>query len=238
VTVADSTAASTTATGAGAVTANFAPVTYTLTMAGGAGTSTLTPMVGAHTVDTAAVTAIAATCPHWYTWAKWTRSAVTAVIADTSLATTTAYLKANATITANFTLKTAAATTTVYPATGDTAISKAVTLRWNYNVADSFYIVETDTSATFASALHTCDTLTDTVKAVTLTRDSTTYSWRVKGGNSGGTSAASSGATFKTAAPASNAGGVIAGALGTVAFAAAAFAYGAYRKRRNCGVFR
>jgi hypothetical protein len=209
--------------------------TYTLTVAT-TGSGTSTPTTGL--VDSGAVTAIAATCPHWYSWAKWTRSGVAAVIADTSLATTTAYLKANATVTANFTLKTAAATTTVYPATGDTGISKNLTLRWNYNVADSFYIVETDTAGTFNSALHTCDTLTDTVKAPTLTRDSTTYSWRVKGGNSGGTSAASSVATFKTAAPASNAGGVIVGALGTVAFAAAAWAYGAYRKRRNGGAFR
>ena len=102
---------------------------------------------------------------------------------------------------------TPSAPTKIYPADGATAISKNVTFRWNSVAADSFYIIDVDTSVGFASALHTSDTLTDTIKAKTLTKDTTNYRWRVRGNNGSGALSGSTIISFKTAAASSGGGG-------------------------------
>jgi hypothetical protein len=110
------------------------------------------------------------------------------------------------TITATFGYATPTAPTKIYPADGATAISKNVTFRWNSVAADSFYIIDVDTSVGFASALHTSDTLTDTIKAKTLTKDTANYRWRIRGNNGGGALSGSTIISFKTAAASSGGG--------------------------------
>lgn len=64
------------------------------------GTGTVTPSTGS--VDSGASTAIVATPGAHWAWLRWTRSSVNVVVGDTTLATTTAVLKAAGTVTANF----------------------------------------------------------------------------------------------------------------------------------------
>jgi hypothetical protein len=208
-----STTCATTDSAAGTVTAWFDTTRYTLTMAMTAG-GAISPAVGAHTYDSAATVPIVGSNPKtWYSWLKWTRSTTSAVVSDTSLESTSLVLKANATVTGNWTLLTAATPTLYLPTNGDTGKSKSQTIYWRKAAADSFYIVDMDTGAAFSSALLTHDTTTDTSKAKSLTLDTATYSWRVKGGNSGGISAASSAWTFKTARASGSAGNVIIGGI-------------------------
>ena len=133
-------------------------------------------------------------------------------------------------MTANATIKTAAAPTLVYPANGDTALSKSLTFRWHPQAADSFYIIQVDSSASFNSTLLQTDSTTDTTKAITLTLDSTIYRWHVKGANHGGASAYSAAWTAKTAASSGGNGGLV-GGLATGTFAGAVFALYAFRKK-------
>jgi uncharacterized repeat protein (TIGR02543 family) len=141
----------------------------------------------------------------WDSFAHWSATGG-AVIASTTTRHTTMYLTANGTAQALFGVRAGAAPTLYFPANGDTGVNKSATLRWRLNAVDSAYIVEIDTAATFNSALLQRDTLTDTTWAVTLTRDSTVYSWRGYGLNSGGKSSASAAWTAKTARPAINSG--------------------------------
>ena len=98
VTIADSTAASTTATGTGAVTANFKPLTFTLTMVNATPAGTISPTAGAHTLDSGATQAISFTPPAGYGKANPTWTFSTGVIPNAD--STTVYLKQNGTATA------------------------------------------------------------------------------------------------------------------------------------------
>jgi hypothetical protein len=66
------------------------------------------------------------------------------------------------------------------PDSSDT-VSKSVQFSWSSNINDSVYILDISLVSNFAS-IFSRDTITDTFKSKTLT-DTTTYYWRVKGGN-------------------------------------------------------
>jgi formylglycine-generating enzyme len=82
------------------LTVNFAINTYTLTVNAGTG-GTVTPS-GATTVNHGAATPITATPDSGYRFVRWTRSGTSATIVDSTLAATTVYMIADATITAEF----------------------------------------------------------------------------------------------------------------------------------------
>ena len=184
----------------GTVTAHFTRVTYTIAVTAsgpGAVGSVTSPQ------DSGVVFAIAAdsgngTSSPWDSFAHWTAGGG-AVITSTTTRHTTMYLTANGTAHALFGTRTAVVPTLDYPANGDTAISKTVTVRWHPNAADSAYTIEIDSTASFNSTLLQTYTVTDTFKNVTLTLNSTSYKWKVLGFNNGSTSAYSSTQTFKTA---------------------------------------
>jgi hypothetical protein len=227
-----STHCATTDSATGWVKANFDTTRYTLTMAAGAGGS-VSPVTGS--VDSGISTAISATVlpgKTWYTWDRWTRSSVGAVIADTSLATTALILKASATVTGNWKLSTVAVPTLYKPdSTTADSISKMVTFLWRKAAADSFYILQVDTAVDFSSARLTTDSTTDTSKTKTLT-DTTRYYWRVYGQNSGGKSAESKVWTFWTdKASGGGVGGLAIGALGLGILGVGIFAIGKLRKK-------
>lgn len=112
-TIADSTAASTTAalTGNATVTANFSINTYTLTVAS-AGNGTVSPS-GLNSANHGAATAIIATPSTGYHFVKWTRSRTTATFGDSTLVSTTVTLTDSTTVTANFAINTYILTTAV-----------------------------------------------------------------------------------------------------------------------------
>ena len=148
------------------------------------GSGSFTPATGPQ--DSGAVFTIIATPGSYSAFSSWSVSGG-AHVTSTSVSTTTAWMTAAGTITANFVYATPVSPTKIYPADGDTIKTKTVTLRWHPQAEDSFYIVQTDASLGFASAMLTSDTITDTVKTKVLTKDSTTYRWRVRGSNNGGT---------------------------------------------------
>lgn len=88
---------------------------YTLTTVNSTPAGTLSPTAGAHTVDSAASTALSYTAPANYAFWKWTRSATTATIGDSTHASTTVALSASATITAACTSVVVGPTITVQP---------------------------------------------------------------------------------------------------------------------------
>lgn len=83
---------------AGTITLADTIIHYTMTNAND-GHGTFTPATGLH--DTANSFNIVATAAQGYRFWKWTRSGITVVITDSSLASTSAYLKAAGTITLN-----------------------------------------------------------------------------------------------------------------------------------------
>lgn len=86
---------------------------FTLTMSAGAGGSVAPP---SWLVDSAASTAISATANNHYVFNNWTRSSADATIADSTDATTTVAISANATVTGNFTCTAPTLTYTQNPA--------------------------------------------------------------------------------------------------------------------------
>jgi hypothetical protein len=185
------------------VNAIWDTVRYTVTLAKSSGGYFSPATI---TADSGTLYNIYSWAPAWWTWVNWTTTAAGHLTTAAS-ETTTVFSTAAATVTANFTLSTVAATTTVYPVSGDTAKPKSLVLRWHYQAPDSAYTVLLDTAAAFNSALLQTLTPTDTVVAVNVTKDSTVYRWKVRGVNAGGNSAYSAVATFKTAAPSKRRGG-------------------------------
>ena len=172
------------------VTAGDTLKQFTASIAAGAG-GHVSP--GSYSADSAASFSIyARTIIQWYAWSGWTQGGGGAVFTDETAETTTVYLIADAAIIGNWSVIPATAPTLVYPANGDTGVSKSVFYRWNKVAADSFYILNTDTVITFNSGAKTLDTTTDTImmRAYTDTKKQVRY-WRVYGQNIGGKSAAS-----------------------------------------------
>ena len=99
----DSTLASTTITVRGNVTVTAVDtiIHYTRTMVNSSPAGTLSPAAGATSVDSGAVFNLTYTPPTGYGFWKYTRSGLTVHFADSSLASTTAWLSGNGTITAN-----------------------------------------------------------------------------------------------------------------------------------------
>jgi hypothetical protein len=117
------------------VTANVTIVQYTLTMVNSTPAGTISPTTGASSHDTAANFNLTFENPVGYRFWKWTRNNASVHIADSSLASTTAHLHGNGTITAfdsiiHFTLTvTQPAHGSITPATGlvDSNASTAIT---------------------------------------------------------------------------------------------------------------
>ena len=97
--------------------------------------------------------------------------------------------------------------------TTSSTISKTnISFNWGKVAYDSCYILEIDTSSLFTSALHTLDTITDTTKTKTFTRDTTIYYWRVKSGYIGNIGQPSAAYSLKTASSGGN-GGLVVGII-------------------------
>jgi hypothetical protein len=93
-----------------------------------------------------------------------------------------------------------AAPTLASPANGATGQPTSLTLSWNASSGASSYRCQVSTSSSFSSTIVDDATLTATSKAVSGLAQGTTYYWRVKATNAGGTSAWSSVYNFKTMA--------------------------------------
>jgi hypothetical protein len=223
-----STTCATTDSAAGTVTAWFDTTRYSLTMAMTAG-GAISPAVGAHTYDSAATVPIVGTNPKtWYAWSKWTRSTTSAVVADTSLESTSLVIKGNSTVTGNWTLLTAATPTLVKPANNDTAVSTSCGFFWNLMAADSAYILLVSKHSNFSDTAF-LDTTTDTTKIHTLDT-ATNHYYKARGKNNGGLSVYSTAWTFKTARASSSAGGIIIG--GAVIAIGIGLGFGMFRRKR------
>ena len=107
VVITDSTLASTTALlkAPGTITLYDSTMKVVLTVVNAStAPGTISPTAGPHTLDSGATQAIIFTAPSGYAFWKWGRSSLTMVITDSSLASTSLYLKASGTLTAYDTL--------------------------------------------------------------------------------------------------------------------------------------
>ena len=182
------------------VTANFRvfPPKYALTMVAGTG-GTVTPASGQ--VDSASVFAITASTPRWYSFESWTQGEGS-TITNVNLASTTAFLTGDATITANISdVKTADVPTLTSPSDEATGITVPSILSWSSD-ADSAFIIDISTAANF-TPLYSRDTTTNFSISKNLS-DTTLYYWEVRGLNNGGLSAYSTAQSFTTGKKSTN----------------------------------
>jgi hypothetical protein len=91
-----------------------------------------------------------------------------------------------------------AAPTLVSPVNGATDVSITPTLIWNASAGATNYQLQLATDSSFVSIIFSDSTLTSTSQAISSLVNSTTYYWRVRAKNAGGSSAWSSEWSFTT----------------------------------------
>jgi hypothetical protein len=89
--------------------------------------------------------------------------------------------------------------TLVSPADDTTDVSHTPTLTWNASSGATSYQLQVATDSFFVSIIYSDSSLTSTSQAISSLVSSTTYFWRVRAGNAGGSSAWSSVWRFTTA---------------------------------------